>query len=82
MDRYKPGDTVKIRSWDSMKNEFGVNQWGAIDMNIVFVPHMRRNCGKIMRISCYEFDNLGYLLQNTDPFVFSLDMFVGGDAEC
>lgn len=44
---FKVGDKVRIRQWDDMKKEFGVDGDGDIDCNTsFFVPEMKSLCGK------------------------------------
>lgn len=78
MTKYKVGDKVKIRSWESMAKEFGVDLSGDIKCKNFFTRHMRKYCGKTFTIKeaykkhddvdCYRFDDI-------DCFVFSNDMF-------
>lgn len=39
------GDVLKIREWDDMASEFGINQNGNIPCNLVFVHSMKYLCG-------------------------------------
>ncbi len=50
--KYKVGDKVRVRRWESMEKEFGIDEDGNIDMNTpVFVPLMKEYCGRIVEIS-------------------------------
>lgn len=49
--KHKVGDTVKIRSWKSMKNEFGVNPNGDIPTWAVFTKCMRHLCQREVTIN-------------------------------
>ncbi len=42
MMKYKVGDRVRIKTWDQMKSEFGV-QDGYIDCKLRFTPEMEEN---------------------------------------
>ena len=42
---FKKGDIVRIRSWEDMENEFGVEDYGAIMCKFHFIPQMRKYCG-------------------------------------
>lgn len=47
---YKPedfyvGQRVRIREWDDMKEEFGVDAWGNIECRFNFIPSMDYLCG-------------------------------------
>lgn len=74
---YKIGDKVKIRSWKSMENEFGLDWTGDINSYINFTSGMRQFCGKEMVIT----DRLGmgtsYHVDGGGEFVYSRDTFVG-----
>lgn len=45
-----PGDKVKVRSWNSMKNENGVALHGITCGGVVFVEEMKRYCGEYLVI--------------------------------
>lgn len=50
--KYKVGDKVKVRSWESMAKQFGVDRYGDIRMtNTFFVDRMRKYCGEILTIT-------------------------------
>lgn len=48
--KYKVGDRVKVRSWNQMVNEYGVNECGDIKMKPLFIDSMRKYCEKIVTI--------------------------------
>lgn len=52
MTKYKIGDKIKIRSWDSMAKEYGVDDRGGIDVsgNPWFSPRMKEYCGRTLTI--------------------------------
>lgn len=43
--KYKVGDVVRIREWDDMENEFGLDCDGAIKCQGSFVISMKEFCG-------------------------------------
>ena len=50
--KYKVGDKVKVRSWDSMAKQFRVDCEGDIKLSTnTFVHKMRDYCGKILTIT-------------------------------
>ncbi len=65
---YKVGDKVRIRSWNSMANEFGVDDEGDIYIpdEIFFVRDMRSYCGTIHQITrkFQSWDCDGYSLED------------------
>lgn len=44
MHEFKIGDKVRIRQWDDMEAEFGLNGLD-IQCNLYFIPEMRHLCG-------------------------------------
>ena len=48
MSKFHPGDRVRIRQWDDMKNEFGLTSRGNINCRCIFPAHMKSLCGKEM----------------------------------
>lgn len=78
--KYKSGDKVKIRQWDDMALEFGVDDDGDIKMPIYFIKDMQQFCGRIVTIKnrCVGLDNEEYydIVEDTEQaFCFSDDMF-------
>ena len=48
--KYKVGDKVRVRAWDDMKKEFGLDASGDIKCRCWFTKQMRELCGKIVQI--------------------------------
>lgn len=48
--KFKVGELVRIRQWDDMEKEFGVNDLGDIDICVGFVTSMKPLCGKYAEI--------------------------------
>lgn len=51
MSKHKSGDVVKIRSWKSMENEYGVNFAGNIGEFPYFTILKADLCGQTIRLS-------------------------------
>lgn len=49
--KYKVGDKVKVREWEDMEKEFGLDRDGDIGIKPCFSKNMREYCGRIMTIS-------------------------------
>ena len=50
--KYKVGDKVRIRSWESMEEQFGVDHMGDIRLSTTyFVKNMRHYCGETLTIT-------------------------------
>lgn len=45
------GDKVKVRSWESMKKQFGIRISGAINISPYFIEDMQKFCGQTVTIS-------------------------------
>ena len=48
--KYKVGDEVIVRSWESMEREFGLDDDGYINVPKKFVPWMKHFCGRTVTI--------------------------------
>lgn len=56
--KFKVGELVRIRQWDDMKKEFGINVFGSIDCKCHFTSEMEPLCGKYAEISRLHKDGL------------------------
>ena len=54
MQEFQVGDIVRIRDWDDMADEFGVNSYGSIRCNGNFIPSMRYLCGLELQIASID----------------------------
>jgi hypothetical protein len=72
--KYKVGDKVKIKTWEQMEAEFGLDRNGHIPCDCTFVHNMRGFCGTIQEIDriCEDYYNVVGLCWS-----FSDDMFEG-----
>lgn len=68
----KVGDRVKIREWDDMKKEFGLDFVGDINCSESFTTCMKPLCGKVFTVTYV--DDVG----NTrlDDWIISNDMLI------
>lgn len=48
--KFRVGDTVRIRSWESMEEEFGLDDDGDIQANLIFTTGMRHLEGRVFVI--------------------------------
>ena len=48
--KYKIGDKVRVRQWNEMKKEFGLDPWGDIKCDHVFTKDMREYCGRVFTV--------------------------------
>lgn len=58
--KYKVGDKVRVRSWESMEKEFGLKDDGNIKVMFTFTKGMKKYCGKLVTISS---NNGSYMIE-------------------
>ncbi len=51
MSKYEVGDELRIREWDDMEAEFGLDEDGDIDISVSFMSDMRYLCGRDFTVS-------------------------------
>ena len=74
--KYKVGDKVRVRQWDDMAREFGLDEYGDIAMSYFFSKEMEKYCGKEVEISSiFEAPDGFYLIKGDTINAFSDDMF-------
>lgn len=47
----KIGDIVRVRSWEDMESEFGVDDRGTIQTTIPFISLMKEYCGLVFEVT-------------------------------
>ena len=72
--KYKVGDKIKIREWEDMEKEFGLDYNGNIKCECTFVRNMKRYCGKTLEI--LKITAKGNYFVEGNCFTFSDDMIV------
>jgi len=77
--KYKVGDKVKIRSWDSMAKEYGTDCNGDIKIPHFFNRDMKKYCGRVMTICDMRPATIGhgyvYFLEDAAGWRFGEEMF-------
>lgn len=56
---FQVGDVVRVRSWDDMKDEFGLDVMGNINCRFCFTRDMQKMCGKLYHVSKVKQDGFG-----------------------
>lgn len=79
MAKFKVGELVRIRQWDEMEKEFGIDADGDIKIDVGFVSSMKPLCGKNAEIVSLEKDgrvdlNLFNCDKSTQKWQYSTDM--------
>lgn len=67
------GDLVRIRDWQSMADEFGVDDEDCIQCRCQFIPEMREFCGMEFRIASID-ENYIVHGHNLSRYNISVDM--------
>lgn len=70
--KFKVGDKVRIRSWEDMEKEFGVDSDGDIKCHYFFTQDMKDLCGKIFTISRIGLYTVSF--KENQTYSFSTDM--------
>lgn len=72
------GRKYKIKQWDEMEEEYGIDGSGDIDIPFKFTKDMRYLCGEIVKIATIEkgfyYDVPKYMVEGED-WMFSKEMF-------
>lgn len=63
------GDIVKVRNWEDMEKEFGVNCWGDIDCPECFVEGMEELCGHVLKIDTADLCDDNSYTYHTKPYL-------------
>lgn len=56
--KFKVGDKVRIRTWEDMEKEFGVDGDGDIKCYKLFVKNMKHLCGRLATITGFKGENI------------------------
>lgn len=78
---FKVGDKIKIKSWDEMEKEFGLDSDGDINCNEGFIKDMAYLCGKEATIKKINLNNWLKLDIDVDDWVITTDMVKKCDVE-
>lgn len=71
--RFKKGDYVRIRSWEEMVKEFGIDNNGEVDTpRCSFTEGMKDYCGEIRKVSAADHDDT-YQMEGIDFYWFPED---------
>lgn len=81
---FRPGDRVRVRSWEDMEQEYGICDTGAIDVPFHFIDTMKPFCGKEFVVEdVRETSSDGRACQRiygiSNSYVFSNEMFEYAD---
>lgn len=84
MSDFKVGDVVRVRQWDDMMSEFGLDCDGNIDCAACFTVDMEDLCGRVFTIS--KMTKYGskeiYIVRGHDfGWTITTDMLESFDAE-
>ena len=77
MAKFKVGDKVRVRSWESMEKEYG-SDGGYIQIPCVFCPGMKKYCGKVVTIKRVTSSGRYLIYGDDHGWIFSEPMFEPG----
>lgn len=72
--KFKVGDKVRVRSWESMKKEFGNDKYGGVNCYYNFTPKMKKFCETVHTIKSVNNEFKYYYLEDGAYYRFSGDM--------
>lgn len=79
--RYRAGDKVRVREWDDMAQEFGLDDSGQINCRFGFIFLMRKYCGDIVTIK--KVRSTGYRIEeDKEKWNWTDDMFEASKNDC
>ena len=73
MSKFKVGDKVRVRQWEDMEKEFGLDCKGSINKRPYFTPAMKKYCGQTLTIDGVSFN--GYYTVQECVWSFCDEMF-------
>ena len=78
------GDLVRVREWDDMVQEYGLNQYCNIATGAIsFKPYMRRFCGRVYRVAAIRRPIIKIVGNDggniPDSYLFSFEMLESPD---
>lgn len=78
----KVGDKLRVRDWEDMAREFGLDRDGDIKCTPFFIEEMRKFCGKVVTVQDVRYDEYDEKLkigihEDNDMYIWSVDMFCG-----
>lgn len=80
LEDIRVGDELRIRQWDDMVDEFGIDYFGAIPVRLGFNKSMAYMCGEKFTVSAIDgyclssIEKIEYKSDDTDYWYISADM--------
>lgn len=76
----KVGDKLRVREWEDMEREFGIDRDGDIKCTPFFIKEMCKFCGKVVTVENVVYDVYDEKLkigihEDNDMYMWSVDMF-------
>ena len=69
--KFKVGDKVRIRSWEDMEKEYGIDKYSFLKVKPCFTDEMKKFCDKIVTISYADSDETYNIAEDDVGFWFS-----------
>lgn len=76
----KVGDKLRVREWEDMEREFGIDRDGDIKCTPFFIKEMCKFCGKVVTVENVVYDEYDEKLkigidEDNGDYIWSVDMF-------
>ena len=75
--RYEVGDKLKVKSWDKLIAQYGLDEegWVDVDGSVGFIPEMKKYCEKTVTIKGVNPEESYYFIEGDDYCAYSEGMF-------
>ena len=58
--KYKVGDKVRVKKWEDLKSQYETDEYGEINVGVIFVEDMKEFCGKELVIEGFNYEGYAY----------------------
>ena len=58
--KYKVGDKVRVRQWEDLKSQYETDEYGEINVGVIFIEDMKNFCGKELVIEGFNYEGYAY----------------------
>ena len=58
------GGCYRVKTWEEMEEEYGLNEFGNINVPFIFIPDMEYLCNKVVKVVSIELVHSSYGFRN------------------
>lgn len=58
------GGYYRVKTWEEMEEEYGLNEFGNINVPFIFIPGMKYLCNKVVKVVSIELVHSSYGFRN------------------